>query len=85
MSRRSNAAAARRPDAPVPVRGAGLGPYDLRPEELSPIERKLGTPGATTAETDAAYDALFARARACPEGYFAVVPEGLEGDDDDDP
>ena len=84
MSRRSNVAAARRPDAPAPVNRDGLGPYDLRPEELSIIERKLGTPGATKAEIDAAYEALFARARASPEGYFAVVPEGLEGDDNDD-
>jgi|HubBroStandDraft_6_1064221.scaffolds.fasta_scaffold612615_2 hypothetical protein len=81
MSRRSNAAARR--DPPVPIHREGLGPYDLRPEELSPVERKLGTPGATKAEIDAAYEALFARARASPEGYFAVVPEGLEGDDDD--
>jgi hypothetical protein len=52
----------------------------LRPEDLSPIERKLGDPTATRAEREAALDALFDRAEATPGGIY-MVPEGLEDDD----
>jgi hypothetical protein len=53
------------------------------PEDLTPIERKLGSAEATPAEAEAALEALFRRALASPHGYISVV--GVPDEDDSDP
>ena len=58
-------------------------PTDLTPEDLTPLERKLGSAEATPAEAEAALEALFRRALASPHGYISVV--GVPDEDDDDP
>ncbi len=86
MTRRSNTAAAARPQAPRRPSAATAAPRplggDLRVEDLTPLEQSLGDGRAKTqAEVDAALEALWARARASEEGYVAV----RAFDPDDDP
>jgi hypothetical protein len=65
--------------APARPRGG-----DLRLDELTPLEQKLGSGQATPEEVDAALQALGRRALASPEGYVAV--RAFDPDDlDDDP
>lgn len=86
MTRRSSATAiARLPTAPRSrvVAPARLPGGDLRFEELTPLEQKLGSGQAAPEEVDAALQALGRRALASPEGYVAVRAFNPDNLDDD--
>jgi hypothetical protein len=87
VTRRSSASAIarlptdRRSTAVAPARPRG---GDLRLDELTPLEQKLGSGRATSEEVEAALQALGRRALESPEGYVAV--RAFDPDDlDDDP